>query len=199
MPGHGLDDVAGAPGADVGGRARRSAQPHPDGVLADAERDDDRVVAGEQKEVAILVKADVQGSAEAIQGDVADPGCADALFAAASGQRWTEGRVLERYELLYEAGLVAEAARDLDKAVPSAAPGLPMVSDHRRILPIDKTAELLHAHPDVAHHPDADWPAGVAVRADATLGRADVLVDLDEGVLDLRVEPALQRLGEVLA
>ena len=58
----------------------------------------------------------------------------DALFAAAPGQRWTEGRVLERYELLYEAGLVAEAARDLDKAPPAAAPGLPMVSDHRRIL-----------------------------------------------------------------
>jgi len=58
----------------------------------------------------------------------------DSLFAAAPGQRWTEGRVLERYELLYEAGLVAEAARDLDKAPPAVAPGLPMVSDHRRIL-----------------------------------------------------------------
>lgn len=58
----------------------------------------------------------------------------DSLFAAAPGQRWTEGRVLERYELLYEAGLVAEAARDLDRATPAHAPGLPMVSDHRRIL-----------------------------------------------------------------
>lgn len=58
----------------------------------------------------------------------------EALFAAAPGPRWNEGRVLERYELLYEAGLVAEAARDLDRAPPTVAPGLPMVSDHRRIL-----------------------------------------------------------------
>lgn len=58
----------------------------------------------------------------------------EALFAAAPGQRWNEGRVLERYELLYEAGLVAEAARDLDRPSPATAPGRPMVSDHRRIL-----------------------------------------------------------------
>jgi hypothetical protein len=58
----------------------------------------------------------------------------EALFAAAPGQRWNEGRVLERYELLYEAGLVAEAARDLDRPPPATAPGRPMVSDHRRIL-----------------------------------------------------------------
>lgn len=53
--------------------------------------------------------------------------------------RWNEERVLERYELLYEAGLVAEAARDSgsDSNPDSkrlAATGLPMVSDHRRIL-----------------------------------------------------------------
>jgi len=67
-------------------------------------------------------------------GDARRAARVDALFAAAPGQRWTEGRVLERYELLYEAGLVAEAARDLDKAVPAGTPGLAMVSDHRRIL-----------------------------------------------------------------
>ncbi|RZJ96537.1 MAG: NAD regulator [Brevundimonas sp.] len=67
-------------------------------------------------------------------GDARRAARIDALFAAAPGQRWTEGRVLERYELLYEAGLVAEAARDLDKAPSAAAPGLSMVSDHRRIL-----------------------------------------------------------------
>lgn len=50
---------------------------------------------------------------------------------------WTDERVLERYELLYEAGLVPEALRD---ARPYAAgkariaPGRPMVLDHRRIL-----------------------------------------------------------------
>jgi len=58
----------------------------------------------------------------------------ETLFAAAPGHRWNEGRVLERYELLYEAGLVAEAARDQDKPVPAHAPGLPMASHHRRIL-----------------------------------------------------------------
>jgi hypothetical protein len=62
----------------------------------------------------------------------------EALFATAPGLRWSEGRVLERYELLYEAGLVAEAARDQDRASPDAsadgAQGLSMASDHRRIL-----------------------------------------------------------------
>lgn len=58
----------------------------------------------------------------------------DSLFALTPAHRWNEGRVLERYELLYEAGLVAEAARDQERPVPTAAPGRPMVSDHRRIL-----------------------------------------------------------------
>lgn len=58
---------------------------------------------------------------------------ADALFALPPGQRWNEERVLERYELLYEAGLVAEAARDRDEPPPSPL-GRAMVSDHRRIL-----------------------------------------------------------------
>ena len=58
---------------------------------------------------------------------------ADALFALSPGRRWNEERVLERYELLYEAGLVAEAARDRDE--PSPPPlGRAMASDHRRIL-----------------------------------------------------------------
>jgi Uncharacterized conserved protein len=58
----------------------------------------------------------------------------DALFAPAPPHRWSEGRVLERYELLYEAGLVAEAARDHGQPVPPGAPGRAMASDHRRIL-----------------------------------------------------------------
>ncbi|MPZ12416.1 MAG: hypothetical protein GEU89_19720 [Kiloniellaceae bacterium] len=51
---------------------------------------------------------------------------------------WDEERVLERYELLYEAGLVPEAFVDRGTQPPSrinnAVSGLPMVSDHRRIL-----------------------------------------------------------------
>src|SRR5216684_4330321 len=52
------------------------------------------------------------------------------------GLSWNEELVLERYELLYEAGLVAEAARDLGRkeATPGSSTGVAMASDHRRIL-----------------------------------------------------------------
>jgi hypothetical protein len=58
----------------------------------------------------------------------------ETLFATTPAHRWNEGRVLDRYELLYEAGLVAEAARDQDLPPVPTAPGRAMVSDHRRIL-----------------------------------------------------------------
>ncbi|WP_417841101.1 NUDIX hydrolase [Terasakiella sp.] len=48
--------------------------------------------------------------------------------------RWNEDRVLERYELLYEAGLVTEAARDQDLKTGPNDPSHAMVLDHRRIL-----------------------------------------------------------------
>ncbi len=49
---------------------------------------------------------------------------------------WDEERVLERYELLYEAGLVEEAAKDGQQTIsqPKRFAGEPMNSDHRRIL-----------------------------------------------------------------
>ena len=51
--------------------------------------------------------------------------------------RWDEERALDRYELLYEAGIIAEAGRDgrprSDKATITAA-GVAMRFDHRRIL-----------------------------------------------------------------
>jgi hypothetical protein len=53
------------------------------------------------------------------------------------GASWNEELVLERYELLYEAGLVAEAARDLGRTaatIDGSATGVAMASDHRRIL-----------------------------------------------------------------
>ncbi|HEX2593852.1 MAG TPA: hypothetical protein VHL34_20300 [Rhizomicrobium sp.] len=51
------------------------------------------------------------------------------------GAPWDDERVLERYELLYEAGLVSEAVRDgRVAAAPSAALGASMMFDHRRIL-----------------------------------------------------------------
>lgn len=58
----------------------------------------------------------------------------EGLFALTPERRWNEERVLDRYELLYEAGLVAEAARDGGPSVPATVPGLAMTSDHRRIL-----------------------------------------------------------------
>ena len=64
------------------------------------------------------------------------------LLFALKGAPWNEERVLERYELIYEAGLAAEAGRDHDRAAGRPAPeperaspfGEPMISDHRRIL-----------------------------------------------------------------
>lgn len=55
-----------------------------------------------------------------------------AAFGAAGA--WEEERALDRYELMYEAGLVKEATRDghADKALPGTGPA--MTSDHRRIL-----------------------------------------------------------------
>ena len=48
---------------------------------------------------------------------------------------WQEARVLERYEILYEAGLITEAARDAGNgAAGTANVGASLVSDHRRIL-----------------------------------------------------------------
>ena len=49
-----------------------------------------------------------------------------------SGRSWNEELTLQRYELLYEAGLVAEAKRH--GRVVDPLPGAPMMHDHRRIL-----------------------------------------------------------------
>lgn len=83
-------------------------------------------------------------AASEVRGGIAESRLARArqLFAL-DGARWNEERVLERYELLYEAGLAAEAVRDraiADGAAPPPSPGFdmalgePMISDHRRIL-----------------------------------------------------------------
>jgi hypothetical protein len=51
------------------------------------------------------------------------------------GRPWNEELVLQRYELLYEAGLIAEAQRSEATANPlEPTPGQPMILDHRRIL-----------------------------------------------------------------
>src|SRR5215472_2825523 len=61
----------------------------------------------------------------------------DERVGLAFGASWNEELVLERYELLYEAGLIQERWRDLGRAMPSEdGPifGVPMAADHRRIL-----------------------------------------------------------------
>ncbi|MCB4769142.1 hypothetical protein LGR54_11060 [Ancylobacter sp. Lp-2] len=70
-------------------------------------------------------------------------------FGGPQGAGWNEERVLERYELLYEAGLVQEALRENgalrergheqvpDRGPPRVAPpaaGIEMTADHRRML-----------------------------------------------------------------
>lgn len=59
-----------------------------------------------------------------------------ALSFGHDGVGWDEERVLERYELLYEAGLVEEAKRDGRSKVklPKLPLGRSMIFDHRRIL-----------------------------------------------------------------
>jgi hypothetical protein len=55
----------------------------------------------------------------------------------AFARSWNEELVLERYELLYEAGLIHECWRDLGRPAPvDGGPvfGAPMAADHRRIL-----------------------------------------------------------------
>ena len=76
----------------------------------------------------------VAGLADWAADDTRRQARVETLFAITPASRWNEGRVLDRYELLYEAGLVAEAARDQDRHAPAAAPGRVMASDHRRIL-----------------------------------------------------------------
>jgi hypothetical protein len=48
-------------------------------------------------------------------------------------REWNEELVLQRYELLYEAGLIPEAVRD-GAPETTVIPGKPMTGDHRRIL-----------------------------------------------------------------
>jgi len=66
--------------------------------------------------------------------DAQKRGRAETLFALTPCRRWNEERVLERYELLYEAGLVAEAARDQGHPLAQPLSDWPMASDHRRIV-----------------------------------------------------------------
>ena len=57
-----------------------------------------------------------------------------AVTFGATERSWNEDLVLQRFELLYEAGLVPEAARTRPIPADRLVPGEPMTHDHRRIL-----------------------------------------------------------------
>ena len=50
------------------------------------------------------------------------------------GSPWNEELILQRYELIYEAGMVEEAVQTSVGKKPEFVPGGPMIFDHRRIL-----------------------------------------------------------------
>lgn len=58
------------------------------------------------------------------------------LLFGLEGEPWNEEAALQRYELLYEAGLLPETHRmgGAGSPPPSSIPGRPLVHDHRRIL-----------------------------------------------------------------
>src|SRR5690606_4158497 len=58
----------------------------------------------------------------------------EAQGAAPDNTVWNEDLVLQRYELLYEAGLVPEAVRRGRGPERTVLPGTAMIDDHRRIL-----------------------------------------------------------------
>ena len=63
----------------------------------------------------------------------AGPKTRAAIAFGLDGRRWNEDLVLQRYELLYEAGLIEEARRRSGES-DGPALGKPMIGDHRRIL-----------------------------------------------------------------
>jgi hypothetical protein len=66
------------------------------------------------------------------EGDKAARKKRAAIAFGLEGRKWNEELVLQRYELLYEAGLIPEAHSNPDR--PDSPLGRPMAGDHRRIL-----------------------------------------------------------------
>ncbi len=87
-------------------------------------------------DLSALLKAWAEGSGAA--ADANERWTRACLAFGLEGKAWVEERVLERYEMLYEAQIVPEAWRDRGKPRPQVLTdritGVPMRSDHRRIL-----------------------------------------------------------------
>ncbi len=88
--------------------------------------------AGPPPLIAETIAADLARWAES-GGDGAIRRARAAIAFGLDGRRWNEELVLQRYELLYEAGLIAEARRKTGEG-DGPMPGAPMIGDHRRIL-----------------------------------------------------------------
>jgi len=79
------------------------------------------------------LRAWAKSAADAVQEQ--DRASRIAVTFGLEGRPWNEELVLQRYELLYEAGLIPEAQRnDAGSGQPAAVPGQSMILDHRRIL-----------------------------------------------------------------
>jgi hypothetical protein len=81
------------------------------------------------------------------------------------GRDWNEELVLQRYELLYEASLIPEAARDKGGTAPQM-PGHAMVADHRRIL----ATGIARLRAKIKSPDHAGTPRGWACRGATTTG-----------------------------
>jgi hypothetical protein len=100
--------------------------------------EDHRAGAPSIIETVLLPKLEAWASAAQNPGQRPDRRQRVAITFGSGGRAWNEELVLQRYELLYEAGLIPEAVRGSPPgtmrqgAVPGA--GQPMILDHRRIL-----------------------------------------------------------------
>ncbi|MBA2955780.1 hypothetical protein GON03_15705 [Nocardioides sp. MAH-18] len=79
-------------------------------------------------------------------------------------------------------------------------PGAAVIARALAVLPDDPTTRV-RLHPSIAATatPAELLPHGVAVVADATLDRHDVVVETDTSAIDLRISQALDRLREALS
>ncbi len=97
--------------------------------------EDRRAAEPENQPIAKALRAWAQAAASPLERKARKQRSAIAF--GLEGRRWNEEMVLQRYELLYEAGLVAEAARDGIASHGQAGflrLGQAMRQDHRRIL-----------------------------------------------------------------
>lgn len=103
--------------------------------------EDHRAGAPSMIETVLLPKLEDWASAPQKPGRRQDRRQRVAITFGRGGRAWNEELVLQRYELLYEAGLIAEATRGIvldvrrnSGAAPLPNTGQPMILDHRRIL-----------------------------------------------------------------